>query len=166
MRARISRVSGSHLAQLYYGISAMLIESAALYSLPAIVFVIGYSLQSPLQFAVEPVEMLQGVAPLMIILRVARGTAITSNGSTGGLHASNAGVSTIQYAENARSASESRVTADPTRSSFVESTPASAKVRSVQWFTASQGGDQSSVELAVVGSVEDVVKLQVDHTGV
>ncbi|KZV64550.1 hypothetical protein PENSPDRAFT_668999 [Peniophora sp. CONT] len=69
MRARVSSLSGIQHGSLYISISAMIIESAALYTITAIIFLIGYSLQNVLQFAAEPLEILQGVAPLMIILR-------------------------------------------------------------------------------------------------
>jgi hypothetical protein len=46
-------------SRLYFGVSAMLIESASLYSISAIVYLVGYSLSDPLQFAVEPVEIIQ-----------------------------------------------------------------------------------------------------------
>lgn len=77
MRSRLASINGPKHAHLYVSISAMLIESASLYSITAIIFLVGYSLRDALQFAAEPVEVLQGVAPLMIILRVARGTAIS-----------------------------------------------------------------------------------------
>ncbi|VDC01090.1 unnamed protein product [Peniophora sp. CBMAI 1063] len=68
----------SHSDRLYTNVSAMLIESAALYTIPAIIFLVGYSLQITLQFTVGPLECIQGIAPLLIILRVANGTAYTS----------------------------------------------------------------------------------------
>ena len=59
MRTRVSRISGSRHGNLYISVSAMLIESAALYTLTAIVFLVGYALQNVLQFAAEPLEILQ-----------------------------------------------------------------------------------------------------------
>ncbi|KAI0317230.1 hypothetical protein OF83DRAFT_1083743 [Amylostereum chailletii] len=78
MRRRLGH-DGGRSGKTYIGVSAMLIESAALYSLSAIVFLVGYSLRDPLQFAAEPVEVIQGIAPLMIILRVANGQAVTDD---------------------------------------------------------------------------------------
>jgi len=75
VRHQISRAIQASQARVYTSVSAMLIESAALYSFLTIVFLIGYTRRSPLQFAIEAVELIQGVCPLMIILRVARGNA-------------------------------------------------------------------------------------------
>ncbi|VDC01103.1 unnamed protein product [Peniophora sp. CBMAI 1063] len=71
-------VSSRRSDRLYSNVSAILIESAALYTIPAIIFLVGYSLQSTLQFTAGPLECIQGIAPLLIILRVANGTAYTS----------------------------------------------------------------------------------------
>ncbi|VDB89425.1 unnamed protein product [Peniophora sp. CBMAI 1063] len=82
-RSRISRLSiEPHHGIAYISISAMLIESAALYSITAIIFLIGYSLQNELQNVAEAVQVIQGVAPLMIILRVARGTSVDDSVAT------------------------------------------------------------------------------------
>ncbi|KZV68916.1 hypothetical protein PENSPDRAFT_502472 [Peniophora sp. CONT] len=69
--------------RMYTDVSAMLIESAALYTIPGVIFLAGYSLQIPLQFTVEPLECIQGIAPLLIILRVANGTAYTATTVSG-----------------------------------------------------------------------------------
>ncbi|KAI0057349.1 hypothetical protein BV25DRAFT_1812519 [Artomyces pyxidatus] len=76
MRRRIADgpFNGSH-TNVYLSIAAILVESAALYSICMIVFLIGYSTDGMLQFSVEAVQLIQGVAPLMIILRVANGRA-------------------------------------------------------------------------------------------
>ncbi|TFY65788.1 hypothetical protein EVG20_g5311 [Dentipellis fragilis] len=79
MRRQLTVAMAPEQARVYISISAMLIESAALYSCTAIVFLIGYARQSPVQFAVEAVELIQGVCPFMIILRVAHGNAFNSD---------------------------------------------------------------------------------------
>ncbi|KAI0317269.1 hypothetical protein OF83DRAFT_1244027 [Amylostereum chailletii] len=91
MRRRIAAIAGERHARVYLGISSMLIESAALYSASAIVFLVGYSLRDPLQFAAEPVEVIQGIAPLMIILRVANGNAFSDRTLTSGTAAASSG---------------------------------------------------------------------------
>lgn len=52
-------VSSRQSDKAYADISTMLVESAALYTIPGIIFLAGYSLQIPLQFAVEPLECIQ-----------------------------------------------------------------------------------------------------------
>lgn len=94
MRYMLMKTMQQSEAGIYTSVAAMIIESAALYSIAAIIFLVGYAKQIPLQFAVEPVELIQvrlswsniavslstrlahqGVCPLMIILRVANGNA-------------------------------------------------------------------------------------------
>jgi hypothetical protein len=53
-----SSIAKSHAA-VYTNISAMMVESAGLYSAAAIVFLVAYGLQSPVQYAVEAVEIIQ-----------------------------------------------------------------------------------------------------------
>ena len=48
-----------HSDKFYSNVSAMLIESAALYTIPGIIFLVGYSLHSTLQFTVGPLECIQ-----------------------------------------------------------------------------------------------------------
>ncbi|KZV61845.1 hypothetical protein PENSPDRAFT_618662 [Peniophora sp. CONT] len=132
MRARLASVNGPRHAQLYVSISAMLIESASLYSVTAIIFLIGYSMQNALQFAAEPVEILQGVAPLMIILRVARGTAIsditvgTGMGTRGGTASTGPQLTSMQFTPSA-----SRGTTTRTSTRFTDE--ADLESRAVHW---------------------------------
>ncbi|KAJ7744019.1 hypothetical protein DFH07DRAFT_978699 [Mycena maculata] len=64
-----------HTAQ-YVSIAAMLIESAALYAIWSTVFLICYVRQSPLENILLPAQgQIQGIAPLLILFRVAQGRA-------------------------------------------------------------------------------------------
>ncbi|KZV85748.1 hypothetical protein EXIGLDRAFT_653805 [Exidia glandulosa HHB12029] len=60
----------------YLSISAMLIESAALYSVAAIIFLVPWVSQNPVQNLVLPtLVQLEGIAPILVIMRVAQGRA-------------------------------------------------------------------------------------------
>ncbi|KAF5347356.1 hypothetical protein D9756_009967 [Leucocoprinus leucothites] len=73
---RDSRVgSGSE----YISVTAMIIESAALYSINGIILVVSYGINSPIQNLALPVlGQTQSIAPLLIILRVLQGRAWSS----------------------------------------------------------------------------------------
>ncbi|KAH7097197.1 hypothetical protein BKA62DRAFT_833453 [Auriculariales sp. MPI-PUGE-AT-0066] len=80
---------GKAIAGPYASISAMLIESAALYTISGTIFIISYALNSPVQNLILPtLAQIQSIAPLLIIMRVAQGqawsaeTAARVNGST------------------------------------------------------------------------------------
>ncbi|VDC01094.1 unnamed protein product [Peniophora sp. CBMAI 1063] len=90
-RRRLTEALGKAARQsgeIYANISAILVESAMLYTVPAIIFLVGYSLGNVLNAAIHALEVIQGIAPLLIILRVANGraystvTKITSFGVT------------------------------------------------------------------------------------
>ncbi|KAH8103707.1 hypothetical protein DFH11DRAFT_1734629 [Phellopilus nigrolimitatus] len=77
IRARTRAVLSTHHARTYTGVAAMLVESAALYSAAALVFVVAYARGSNVQNLVLPLlGQVQAVAPLLIMWRVARGQAI------------------------------------------------------------------------------------------
>ena len=60
MRHQLVRLVGRrHAPSVYFNVSAMLVESAALYTFFGILFLIGYAIQSPLQFVVAPLEVIQ-----------------------------------------------------------------------------------------------------------
>lgn len=59
LRYMLMKTMQQSQAEIYTSVAAMIIESAALYSISAIIFLIGYAKQIPLQFAVEPVELIQ-----------------------------------------------------------------------------------------------------------
>lgn len=54
--------------KLYINVSAILVESAALYTIPAIIFLIGYSLGDPLETSVDAVEVIQVLPRRMRVL--------------------------------------------------------------------------------------------------
>ncbi|KAJ7048680.1 hypothetical protein C8F01DRAFT_1213631 [Mycena amicta] len=63
MRYRLQRLMGRNTPTPYVTLSAMLVESAMIYSINGLVFLISYGINSP------------SIAPLLIVLRVARGHA-------------------------------------------------------------------------------------------
>ncbi|KAJ7035286.1 hypothetical protein C8F04DRAFT_535230 [Mycena alexandri] len=68
-------LSFQHSAQ-YTSVSAMLIESAALYATWGSVFLICYARNTPLQnILLPPLGQVQGIAPVLILFRVAQGRA-------------------------------------------------------------------------------------------
>ncbi|KAJ7037252.1 hypothetical protein C8F04DRAFT_1093072 [Mycena alexandri] len=81
MRYRLEKLIGPRISTPYVTVAAMLVESAALYSITAIVFLISYGVDSPVQnLALPLLGQAQSIAPLLIILRVAEGQA-WSNGT-------------------------------------------------------------------------------------
>ncbi|KAI5119328.1 hypothetical protein M0805_000558 [Coniferiporia weirii] len=78
IRARTRAVLSTHHARTYTSVAAMLVESAALYSATALLFVVTYAKNSQVQNLVLPVlGQVQAVSPLLIMWRVARGQAIS-----------------------------------------------------------------------------------------
>ncbi|VDC01093.1 unnamed protein product [Peniophora sp. CBMAI 1063] len=64
--------------RLYINASAILVESATLYTVPAILFIIGFSLQDSLSVTADALLFIQAIASLLIILRVANGSAYSA----------------------------------------------------------------------------------------
>ncbi|KAF7315972.1 hypothetical protein MIND_00114100 [Mycena indigotica] len=76
MRYRLRHLIGRATRTTYMTVSAMLVESAMIYSANALVFLISYGVNSPVQnLALPLLGQTQSIAPLLIILRVARGKA-------------------------------------------------------------------------------------------
>ncbi|KAK7045123.1 hypothetical protein R3P38DRAFT_2508878 [Favolaschia claudopus] len=78
MRYRLNRVLGARTSSSmpYTTITAMLVESAAIYSINGLIFLISYAVNSPVQnLALPLLGQMQSIAPLLIILRVAQGQA-------------------------------------------------------------------------------------------
>ncbi|KAF9010828.1 hypothetical protein BDQ17DRAFT_1299432 [Cyathus striatus] len=89
-RRRIKAVLGAEHTSTYTSVLSMLVESAALYSITLTIFVISYARGSAFQNVVlPPFGMISGIAPILIIFRVAKGKAWsqdnfnTQTGSTG-----------------------------------------------------------------------------------
>jgi hypothetical protein len=75
MRSRIQREMPSG-GKGYVSVTAMLVESAALYTVNGLFFLISYAANSPIQNLTLPLlGQTQSIAPLLIILRVAQGRA-------------------------------------------------------------------------------------------
>ncbi|EIW81727.1 hypothetical protein CONPUDRAFT_54805 [Coniophora puteana RWD-64-598 SS2] len=76
MRWKLKSTGATTLINPYVSISAMLIESAAVYTINGLVLVISIGLQSYIQILATPVlGQTQSIAPLMIIYRVLQGKA-------------------------------------------------------------------------------------------
>ncbi|KAF7377178.1 hypothetical protein MSAN_00137200 [Mycena sanguinolenta] len=76
MRYRLKKLVGPSSSMPYVTITAMLIESAAIYSINGLLFLVAYSLNDPTQnLWFSLLGQTQSIAPLLIILRVAQGQA-------------------------------------------------------------------------------------------
>ncbi|KAJ7793422.1 hypothetical protein B0H14DRAFT_149075 [Mycena olivaceomarginata] len=76
MRYRLDKLVGAHTSTPYVTMTTMLVESAAIYSINGLMFLVSYGVNSPSQnlwFMV--LGQTQSIAPLLIILRVAQGQA-------------------------------------------------------------------------------------------
>ncbi|KAI6015139.1 hypothetical protein F5J12DRAFT_904452 [Pisolithus orientalis] len=81
-RRRVSNVLGQALGSVYTNFVTMIIESAAIYSLCSLLYMIPYATGSPLANAfMQILGMAQGTAPLLIIYRVSEGKAWTNTQS-------------------------------------------------------------------------------------
>ncbi|TFK35070.1 hypothetical protein BDQ12DRAFT_688752 [Crucibulum laeve] len=75
-RRKITSVLGAEHSKTYTSVMSMIVESASLYSIWGLVFIISYARGSPFQnIVLPPLGQVQGIAPLLIILRVAQGRA-------------------------------------------------------------------------------------------
>ncbi|KAH7928341.1 hypothetical protein BV22DRAFT_1044714 [Leucogyrophana mollusca] len=82
-RRRISRVLGPGHGALYTSFAAMIVESAAVYSVVSLLYLIPYAVNSPLANAfMQILGEAQIIAPLLIIYRVAEGKAWSQNHTT------------------------------------------------------------------------------------
>ncbi|KAJ7756039.1 hypothetical protein DFH07DRAFT_959171 [Mycena maculata] len=80
MRRRIRNLMGPCTSTPYVTVTAMLVESAAIYSINGLVFLISYGVNSPVQnLALPLLGQTQSIAPLLIILCVAQGQAWSSS---------------------------------------------------------------------------------------
>ncbi|KAJ6529060.1 hypothetical protein DFH09DRAFT_935035 [Mycena vulgaris] len=86
-RHRIRKLIGSQHSTHYVSITAMLVESAALYAVWGMAFLICYARNTPLQnILLPPLGQVQGIAPLLILFRVAQGRAWSQNTATATLN--------------------------------------------------------------------------------
>ncbi|KAJ7123513.1 hypothetical protein C8R44DRAFT_538714, partial [Mycena epipterygia] len=76
VRHRVRKLLGSEHSAQYLSVTAMLIESAALYAIWSLVFLICYARNTPLQnILLPPLGQIEGIAPVLILFRVAQGRA-------------------------------------------------------------------------------------------
>jgi len=80
IRRSFRRTLGPHHGQPYTSIVALLIESASLYTIIALMTVITCGVGSPIQYALLPMlGQLQAIPPLLIATRVAEGLALSKS---------------------------------------------------------------------------------------
>jgi len=78
MRYRLRKVLSTEGNSPYTSLSSMLIESAFLYAVTALIFIITFAKNDPVQNLVLPVlGQVQSISPLLITLRIAQGRAWT-----------------------------------------------------------------------------------------
>lgn len=76
IRNRVKMSLGAYHAKTYTSLVAVLVESAALYSVTGLIFIVSYARNSPFQnIVLPPLGLVQGIAPILILLRVAKGRA-------------------------------------------------------------------------------------------
>ncbi|KAJ7140380.1 hypothetical protein C8R46DRAFT_1233825 [Mycena filopes] len=80
MRYRTQKLGGIATGPTpHFTLTAMLVESAAVYSVDGLIFLISYGINSPVQnLALPLLGQTQSIAPLLIILRMAQGRGWTS----------------------------------------------------------------------------------------
>ncbi|EIN10129.1 hypothetical protein PUNSTDRAFT_43150 [Punctularia strigosozonata HHB-11173 SS5] len=77
-RATVRKYLGPEHGSLYTSVSALLIESAFIYSAIDLAFIITFALNSTGTYILQPiVGQLESIAPFIIVLRVAQGKAVT-----------------------------------------------------------------------------------------
>ncbi|EJD36507.1 hypothetical protein AURDEDRAFT_174466 [Auricularia subglabra TFB-10046 SS5] len=82
-RRRLMAILGPEHAKIYTGIVAMLVESAAVYSVFSILFIATFSINNSLFNACLPIQaQIMCIAPLLIMIRVARGRAYSREAAT------------------------------------------------------------------------------------
>jgi len=83
MRRRVTTMLGAEHARTYTSVVAMIVESAAVYSVTGLVFIICYARKSNVQNLVLPIlDQVVCIAPELILLRVACGRAWTKQTSS------------------------------------------------------------------------------------
>ncbi|KAG2153938.1 hypothetical protein DEU56DRAFT_878495 [Suillus clintonianus] len=84
MRGRMRQIMAQYDSSTYDTIALMVIESAALYSVFAIVFIVAFATHALglTTLCFLSISKIQGIAQLLIIIRVARGRAVTCEWST------------------------------------------------------------------------------------
>ncbi|KAF7329198.1 hypothetical protein MKEN_00180400 [Mycena kentingensis (nom. inval.)] len=79
VRRELRGILGADHAKQYVSVVAMVIESAALYAVWSLAFLIAFALHSPIRDMFLPVlGQVQGIAPVLILFRVAQGARVES----------------------------------------------------------------------------------------
>ncbi|KAF8518272.1 hypothetical protein BU17DRAFT_48850 [Hysterangium stoloniferum] len=80
LRKQITLALGEEHAKVYVSVAAMVVESSALYTVFGIIYVVTYALHSNVENLIFLwIIHVQGIAQLLIILRIAQGSAITED---------------------------------------------------------------------------------------
>ncbi|KAG0697047.1 hypothetical protein DFH29DRAFT_1004071 [Suillus ampliporus] len=84
MRRRMKQVMAQYDSSTYDTIALMVIESAALYTIFAVIFIVAFAIHANglTTLCFLSIGKIQGIAQLFIIIRVARGRAVTHQWST------------------------------------------------------------------------------------
>jgi len=83
MRYRLRKLMNMETPTPYVTVTAILVESAALYSINGLVFLISYGVNSPVQnLFISLLGQTQSIAPMLIILRVAQNQAWSADTET------------------------------------------------------------------------------------
>ncbi|KAI0827042.1 hypothetical protein BC628DRAFT_193981 [Trametes gibbosa] len=83
IRRQMCRSIGSRHTRIYISIAAMLVESAALYTIVTLVSIVACATRNPIENALLPMlGQLQAIPPLLIIVRVMEGRGVTAETSS------------------------------------------------------------------------------------
>ncbi|KAI0309238.1 hypothetical protein OF83DRAFT_1179865 [Amylostereum chailletii] len=80
MRHQVISAMGSHYGQMYASIASMLVESALPYGVFSFIFIILYGIQNTATNLFIPLlTQVECIAPMLIVIRVSRGDAMSSD---------------------------------------------------------------------------------------
>lgn len=134
-RNRVSNVLGQGHGSVYWNFSTMIIESASIYAICSLLYIIPYAVGSPMANAfMQILGMAQGTAPLLIIYRVSEGKSWTSSVSQN--------TSTSASLQMRRISANPTSTAISTTTSHIRSNPINIQVS----FDVHKSGDSSVVK--------------------
>ncbi|KAJ7605963.1 hypothetical protein DFH06DRAFT_1019882 [Mycena polygramma] len=135
MRYRMRKLMGDKTPTPYATLTAMLVESAAIYSVNGLVFLVSYGVNSPVQnLALPLLGQTQSIAPLLIILRVAQGQAWSAD--------TVAQLSSVRFASGTKRKGGSTTILDTLQINSKKET-----LGSQENIEHEQGGDEDDIEL-------------------
>ncbi|KAI6041473.1 hypothetical protein EDC04DRAFT_3109721 [Pisolithus marmoratus] len=144
-RHRVSNVLGQAHGSVYLNFATMIVESAAIYAICAVLYLVPYAIGSPLANAfLQILGMSQGVAPLLIIYRVSEGKAWTNTGS--------------QNTSTSASLQMRRVSANPTSTAATTTTTSHVRTNPINiqvTFDVHKSGDDSMTKFVGEDKEED-----------